>query len=259
MQATVYPEINTFLEEFSKQITSILKDDFVGMYLYGSLALGDFDSDSSDLDILVATKRQLPEDKFLALKEMHAEIKQIGDKGDKKLEVSYMPLDVLKKYDPNNAKNPFMSSVSDFDIIELGKDWILNRWIVREKGITIAGPSPKDLIDPISKEDIKEAVKHILCNSWAKHMDGPEWMRPKKYQSFTILTMCRALYAMEYGEIISKPKAAEWAMKTLDEKWKPVIQNALLTRSDSSQSELNANTEALQFLSFVVSKYCHME
>lgn len=250
---TSYSDVNIFLHKILSRIVEILNDDFVGMYLYGSLALGDFDPQSSDIDVLVATKGKLSSEKIFALKTMHSELKKSDDKWTKKLEVSYMPIDALWMRDANNVKHPFTSSVSDFDIIEHGKDWIINRWIIREKGVVVAGVAPKTLIAPISQQELKDAVKSIICNSWVKHINGADWMRPHKYQSFTVLTMCRALFAIEYGEIVSKPKAAQWAEKTLDKQWKSLILQSIQSRDDSAITDMK---ETLRFLRFAVESIC---
>ena len=56
------PDVDTVVEGFSACVQTILKDHFVGMYLYGSLALGDFDSQGSDIDYIVVTDTTLSED-----------------------------------------------------------------------------------------------------------------------------------------------------------------------------------------------------
>ena len=45
-QPTPYPDVNSVLQHFLAQIQAILGDAFTGMYLYGSLAQGDFDHNS---------------------------------------------------------------------------------------------------------------------------------------------------------------------------------------------------------------------
>ena len=41
---TPYPEVNAILNVLLADVRAILGDQFVGFYLYGSLASGDFDS-----------------------------------------------------------------------------------------------------------------------------------------------------------------------------------------------------------------------
>ena len=49
---TPYPELNTVLRELVDRLQAALGDNFVGAYLQGSFAVGDFDQDS-DCDFIV--------------------------------------------------------------------------------------------------------------------------------------------------------------------------------------------------------------
>jgi hypothetical protein len=35
---------------------------------------------------------------------------------------------------------------------------VLERWAVRERAVTLLGPDPKTLIDPVSRREIREAA-----------------------------------------------------------------------------------------------------
>jgi predicted nucleotidyltransferase len=52
---TPYPDVNEVLLTLLDNVRAILGDYFTGMYLYGSLASGDFDPRRSDIDFLVVT------------------------------------------------------------------------------------------------------------------------------------------------------------------------------------------------------------
>ncbi len=52
-------------------------------------------------------------------------------------------------------------------------DWIVQRYILRERGITVTGPDPKTLIAPVSPADLRWAVSEIMQN-WFRHfLDDP--------------------------------------------------------------------------------------
>jgi hypothetical protein len=60
-------------------------------------------------------------------------------------------------------------------------------------------------------------------------LEDPSWLanRGQEYHAFAILTMCRALHALEHGTIVSKPTAARWAQERLSGKWSQVIEQSL--------------------------------
>ena len=94
--ATPYPEINSLLQELLSGVRAILDRRFVGMYLDGSLAIGDFEPDKSDLDFVVVTDGELSAQTFRDLKALHERIATGASKWTKELEGSYVPQRALR-------------------------------------------------------------------------------------------------------------------------------------------------------------------
>ena len=88
--------------------------------------------------------------------------------------------------------------------------WVLDRWVAREHGLVVAGPRPSTLIDPIGPQALQAAVRGLLLGFWAGQLQGPAQAgsRPRSDQAFAVLSMCRALYCLEQGVVVSKPAAA---------------------------------------------------
>ena len=64
---TPSPEVNAVLQALLSGVQAVLGDDFVGLYLYDSLAGGDFCPERSDIDFVVATADVLPDEAVAAL------------------------------------------------------------------------------------------------------------------------------------------------------------------------------------------------
>ena len=47
------------------------------------------------------------------------------------------------------------------------------------------------------------------------------------YRVYAITTMCRVLYTLRHGEIVSKPAAVRWAMTELDDRWWGLVETAV--------------------------------
>jgi aminoglycoside adenylyltransferase-like protein/nucleotidyltransferase-like protein len=244
-QITPYEDVNAVLQLLLAKTQAILGKQMVGLYLYGSLSLGDFDPASSDVDFLVVTGERLPEVMLEQLREMHAEIAACGLPYARSLEGSYIPRDALWRYDPANNEHPTIGSDWPFQIGKHGPQWIIERQIVREYGVTVWGPSPRALIEAISPDELRAAVCAALKNFWQTQLDNPEWLRPRHYQAFAVLTLCRALYTLHHGAVSSKPRAAAWAQEAYPE-WRPVIERALVWRSQHEADE--DLSETLTFL-----------
>jgi hypothetical protein len=247
---TSYPDVNAILGVLLDGVREILGDKLVGMYLYGSLSLGDFDPDSSDVDFLVVTTDVLPADMLDALRDLHARIAASGVRYAGKLEGSYFPRAALRRHDPANASHPTIGVDWEFGIREHGGNWIVERHIVRERGVTLWGPSPSTLIDPVSPDELKAAVCESL-GFWHKALTDSAWLEPRDYQAFAILTMCRALYTLNRGEVATKPDAARWALENLDPTWRPLVEKALVWRHQHEKDDL---AETLRFISFALAR-----
>ena len=250
---TPYLAANAVLRLLLQEVRAVLGPEFVGMYCYGSLSLGDFEPGSSDIDFLVVTANDLPDEMVAALGAMHGRIAVSGLQWADKLEGSYIPRAALRRYDPTNNRHPTIGVDWAFGIGEHDNSWIIERHIVREHGVVIYGPPPETLIDPISSNQLRAAVRGALDGFWRERLDGPEpeWLRTREYQAFAILTMCRALYVLAHGEVVSKPAAAAWARDTLPPPWPDLIAKALIWRHDKHPDDM---TEMLAFIRYTIER-----
>jgi predicted nucleotidyltransferase len=252
MDVTPYKEIDGVLETLLSKIKIALREKLVGFYLYGSLAAGDFDYLSSDIDFVAVTANELDDEVIAKLRQIHEEIYNQPGRWNKELEGAYISVEALRRYDPN-SQQPFVNGDETLRLTKLGPDWIINRHILREKGLALYGPPASNFIDPIAKEEIIHAVKDELRLSWKPTLSNQEKMKTRLYQAFSILTMCRALYALKWGEVVSKIQAARWAKKTLEPKWARLIDWALIHRHDPTVDKKSL-PQALSFTHWVVGR-----
>jgi hypothetical protein len=251
-------------------VQSILGENFIGMYLYGSLATGRFDRDS-DVDFVVVTDEEVSESLFLKLQDMHARVAGADSWCATQLEGSYIPRHALKRYDPIRALYVHIDRGQDEHLqrMHLGNDrlsrawwggWVLLRSALREYGITLAGPDPKTLIDPVSPDDLRQAALSIL-NGWAADiLNDPAQIKNRGYQSYTVLTLCRILYTLHTGAVTSKPEAICWAQETLDKKWTPLIERAWLGRQNPGlEAEPDDIVTTLEFVRYTIEQSQQLE
>ncbi len=231
---TSYPEVNTVLQRLLAATQTTLGEQFVALYLYGSLASGDFDPERSDLDFAVVTEANLPTATVAALEDLHTRLWASGLKWAAKLEGAYVPRATLRRHAPTAAPCPTLNE-GQFYLAQLGSDWVIQRHILREHGVMVAGPPPDTLIDPVSPDDLRGAVRGILQEWWAPTLTQPARLQTSEYQAYAVLTMCRALHALQSGAIVSKPVAARWVQAAVSETRAALIEWALAwTPSDHS-------------------------
>lgn len=227
---TPYPDVNETLHDLLVSVQAILGDRFVGMYLYGSLALGDFAPHRSDIDFVVVTDGELCDEVFAALRAMHERIAAGDSPWAMELEGSYIPQHDIRRHERGRAQHPHIGTGGRLHVEQHDSDWIIQRHILREHGVTLAGPAPHTLIDPVSAEEVRRAVVDIVAGWWGPMLDDPTLLRHGGYQPYAVLTMCRALYTLHYSAIVSKPVAANWAQETFGGRWDTLIEGALTWR-----------------------------
>ena len=230
MHITPYPEINVLLENLLIRVQTVLGEQFIGMYLQGSLAAGDFDPARSDIDWLVVTCDTLDDSLYVALETMHAEITNSGQAWVLNMEGSYIPQKALRRYDPTDDIHPALGTGGHFHRMLHGNGWIMQRHVVREYSIKLAGADIKTLIDPVSADELRAAAKGILYEWWQPLLANVAEMEEDEYQAYAVLTMCRILYTVAKGDVVSKPIASQWALETLPERWHPLIRQATAWR-----------------------------
>ncbi|MHB8647401.1 MAG: aminoglycoside adenylyltransferase domain-containing protein [Thermomicrobiales bacterium] len=236
LSPTPYPDVNAALCDLLSGVRAILGDQFCGMYLSGSLALGDFAPYSSDIDIVVVTDADLSDDLFAALRAMHAHFNISDSPWATEVEAAYLPLRALRRDDPAHACFPHIERGADerlkWDRFDSG--WVIQRFILREHGIIVTGPALPALIDPVQSDDLRRTVSALMETWWGPMRGDPGLLHRQHigYQAYTVLTMCRMLYTLDFGTVVSKPVAARWAQEILDERWAALIERALMWRKD---------------------------
>jgi predicted nucleotidyltransferase len=155
---TIPKEIPELLKVLLLSIQEVLSDNLVGVYLRGSLATGDFDPRTSDVDFLVVTEHGLLEADFARLVTMHDQLATLPNRYAQHLEGTYIHRAAVRQFHPGE-RYPTIGRQERLIWYEHGYNWILERWMVREHGLILLGPSPATLINPITSDELRAAVR----------------------------------------------------------------------------------------------------
>ena len=224
-QPTQYEDVNSIILLLLQKSQRILKKNLLAMYLHGSLATGYYNRKrGSDIDFVVIVEKEISEEKVQKLQDMLYEIVQYEPKLSKKLEGSYIPKEWLKNKEPPEGVRPYING-GTLHLYPYGHEWVLEKFLIRDKGIVVFGLSPAYFIEPIFPFELRKANSKILARDWQPMLSDPSHLKDDEYQVYAVLTMCRSLFLFENNEITSKPKAAMWAKKKFP-KWRELIDAA---------------------------------
>lgn len=247
---TPYEEVNTAVTTLLENVRAVLGDEFIGMYLYGSIAIGGFDPGRSDIDFLVITAQSLKSDMMKSLRDMHLRLWEKALPWVDKIEGVYVPYDEIGDHELD-CSECLMINEKQFATGILDTDWVLNRYILNKHGVTVSGPPIQSLVKPVSTDRLKETIKAELKIRWTKFLYDKELLTHQGYQSFIVITMCRVMYTLVTGDIPAKDKAAEWALENLDSEWHVLIYHAIKWQYGVPSGDIG---ETRRFMRYVMNK-----
>jgi hypothetical protein len=219
---TPYADLDALLEEILAAWHEILGTNLAGAYVQGSFALGAGDQ-HSDCDWIVAVRNPLSASQEAALRALHDEIPTRAGHWVHDIEGSYAPITELAS------------------VAFLGRRWLFNdhghrtlvlddhcnrgytRWILREHGIVLTGPEPRSFMPSVPEEVLRREATAALPTlldelaTWID-IDAVAWG-----QRYAVTSTCRVLYTLATARVASKQGALEWAQRTLDAKWRPLL------------------------------------
>jgi hypothetical protein len=222
---TPYPELDGVVHEIVEHAADVLGGNLVGGYLEGSFALGAGDQ-YSDVDFIVVMKTPLEHHAEARLRAFHRELPTRQEHWAQHVEGSYALLDDL--LDPVGTGREWLfidHGHADMTWDTHGNDMV-HRWVLREHGIVVHGPSPTDVVAPVGPVDLQREARSELDGllpallSWLD-LDIA-WA-----QRYLVITYCRVLFTIEEGSVASKPAALRWAARTLDPTWRTLVQQTL--------------------------------
>ena len=219
---TPYAELNDVLREFIERVQGALGETFLGAYLRGSFAVGDFD-EHSDVDFIIVVHDDLSDEQVAALQAIHHDVYGLDSVWAKHLEGSYFPASVLRRYERRTTPLWYLDHGSRSLVKSDHCNTIVVRWVVREHGIALAGPSPETLVDPISVDALRQEIRSTIRDWGQDILEHPERYDNRFYQGFIVLNYCRMLHDLVAGRPGSKRTGADWAKATLDPAWSALI------------------------------------
>lgn len=230
------PDITEILNVLRAGVQQVLRHNLVGVYLRGSLALGEFRPATSDVDVLAVTEQPVGAAEFAALATLHAQLATLSNPYANRIEMAYLDRAALRRFQPG-LRHATLGQNETLKWSEHHTNWILERWAVREHGVALVGPQPQTLIDPIAPSELREAVRARLGDwaDWAQKLADPEWVAPRRSMAaYVVETMCRAHYTLACAELASKQRAVAWALATLPEPWRATVARSQQWRADAT-------------------------
>jgi predicted nucleotidyltransferase len=242
------------LEDFLTKVAEALDGSIEGIVLFGSLAAGAFDPQASDIDLIVAVSADIDDEALESLRQMHDRFTLAHPQWEDRLDVAYISVDALRTFGEHDSPLVVISRGEPIHRTRTDKGWIMNWHGAREVGVTLLGPSPRDLIAATTEADFLSAVRMYMQWLFAKASSSDE----PNLLAYSVVTACRALYACSTGTQASKEAAALWAERRYPE-WSSLIRSAREWRKTAASArspETRTSVRSVEFIRFAVSEVC---
>jgi hypothetical protein len=194
-------------------------------------------------------------DLFASLQVMHDHLNALDNPWATRLEGMYSSRGDLRRYDPTHAAFPSLErGVGErLKMVHYDETGVIHRWILRHYGVVLLGPPPQTLIDPVTPDDLRQAVRAIMPR-WAEGLlADPSYLQMQDYQCYVVLSACRIIYTLRYGEVVSKVASANWAKKSMPERWVQLIERAWMGRmAPQGQTPMEDIPCTLDFLRYTL-------
>jgi predicted nucleotidyltransferase len=246
-------EVKSFVDLLFVHICKVLKEKLIGFYLHGSLAMGCFSPERSDIDILVVTNKSLT----LNQKKQLAELFLSHSNQPFPIEISFVTLAQLS---PWQHPTPYEFHYSESWREKLQNDLINNQWrewnskaqvdadlaahitILRHAGVRLHGPDIQDVFPDVPARDYESSILSDFADCCNHITDMP---------IYAVLNSCRVyLYFLE-GKISSKEEAGRWAEAMFPQPYHSVVKEALMVYANNKPFMEVSKEKLLQFRDYI--------
>jgi hypothetical protein len=224
---TPYSDVNGVLARLAGALAAIFGERLVGLYLTGSLTYGDFDPASSDIDFVAVLMEPMAARDRHQVKAMHERIGAAYPVWKERIEGSYVTTEMLASEQPPRQPRPYFNGGDLWEPDPVyGQEWIMNGYVLHERGIAIVGPDPKTVFRAIGPTAHRRASIRSLHDQWEPLLTDASILRSSHHQAYATLSICRILYSAENDGVASKRVASQWATRRYGEPWRALIAKA---------------------------------
>ncbi len=211
--AVAHGDITLLLREVADALRDIFASNLVGVYLGGSLSYGDFEPGRSDIDVTVILEKAASTRDCEAIGRLHWHVERTYPRWAKRIECSYIPLDMLQSVLPPRMPRPYFGNGVLYDRARCGNEWLITKHLLRTSGIPLLGPAFSTLTAPVNIADVQRACIRDLHDEWKPKATDTDYLRDSHQQSYVVLNLCRILYTALCAATSSKRVAATWVME----------------------------------------------
>ncbi|MDQ6419466.1 DUF4111 domain-containing protein [Paenibacillus sp. LHD-117] len=251
------PDVRRQADLIRNYLHDYLGKSLIGVYVHGSISLGSFLPERSDLDLLIVVDRALSaKERFklmIAFLSLHRQPVHV--------EASIVLKSDMEKW---SYPTPYQFHFSEhwrkrFEAMEAREDDLFWRFegdatdsdlachvrLTKQFGVTLYGPEPSAILPDVPESDFWHSIRADA--DYSAKLSGD-------LENEGVLSLLRIWAYKETGSILSKTDACQWAAGALPEPLRPFAENAINEyASNAAPARYNQN-ELHAFKTFLLEK-----
>lgn len=244
--------LKELLQELKEGYISILGNNLVGIYIHGSVAMGCYNPEKSDVDFLVIVKDKMSVD---TKKKIICLLLELSDKYPVKgLEMSIILQSVIDNFVhptpfelhySNGWKKDYEEDKADYSKEDEDRDLAAHITVTINRGFCLYGKKIKEAFKPIPEKYYIDSLMYDLENIKNNILENPV---------YNILNLCRILQYLKTKKVASKLEGGNWALKTIPAKYWEIVNKATAIYQ---QNEKNINwndTDLKEYADYMMRK-----
>ncbi|EJR49045.1 hypothetical protein IIM_03824 [Bacillus cereus VD107] len=213
-------EVKQLMKQYIVELKEIFSGEkLVGVYVYGSIALGAFHIKMSDVDFVTVISDSVNEAEKQQIIELHKKLSKntLG----KRMDGMYILLADLGKYNHEMDEYVYYADGK----ADIGY-WDINAvtwWTLKNQGITVIGKEADELPFQIKWDDVVNTMKYNVEHYWSEKAKRPYLFFIEEWVESAVVTMGRILYTLEHKTIVSKDRGLQYMLELDPHKWEPLL------------------------------------
>ncbi len=231
-------DTNDFICNLQKGISEIIKDDLIGIYIHGSLAMGGFNPKSSDIDVLVVTNKSMT----VETKRKLAKLLLMQSSSPFPVEISFLNTEQLKEWQHpcpfdfhfsefwrERYANDLLSGTDKFlnDDVNTDADIAAHITITNKRGVCVYGKSIDEVFPHVPSSDYLSSIMGDFTDCLENIEEEP---------IYCTLNLIRVYWYLKEGVISSKQEAGNWGLSTFPKEMKNTVEKVVKCYSNDKDT-----------------------
>jgi predicted nucleotidyltransferase len=235
---TCSSDIKDFIFNLQKEVAEIIKGDLIGLYIHGSLAMGGFNPDRSDIDVLVVTKKTMT----VETKRKLAKLFLMCSNSPFPVEVSFLNLNQLTEWQHpcpydfhfsefwrERYENDLVSGTYKYLNGEVNTDADLaaHIMITTTRGVCVKGSHIGDVFPLVPRSDYLSSILGDFKDCLTNIEEDP---------IYCTLNLIRVFWYLKEEVISSKLEAGNWGLVTFPKEMSMTINKVVKCYSSEADT-----------------------